>query len=387
MMCKIALLLLIFIARASNASKNMQTYIVHLDKAMMTTSDQSPGNSKEWYKSVIESITELSAEEERESEQPASPQLIHVYERAISGFAAKLSTKQLESLKRLDGFLSATPDEMLSLHTTRSPQFLGLELGKGLWSASYLESDVIIAGDILASYCVDGSLKKKIVKGKIVVCQRGVNSRAAKGEQVKLAGGAGMLMINTDREGEELFADAHILPATSLGATAGKAIKNYLNSTKKPTASIIFKGTVYGKPAPLMAAFSSRGPNEIALFAGKSFTCPKGSTMQPGDLNYPSFAVNFKQNSQTNSVTFKRTVTHVGIPDVTYAVQKNEPNGVSMLIEPQILKFEKPNQKLSYKITFTQNKGSTLQDSSFGFIEWVYSDMYHVRSSVAVTWT
>ncbi|KAK9013816.1 hypothetical protein V6N11_041811 [Hibiscus sabdariffa] len=473
MVCKIALLLLIFIARASNASKNMQTYIVHMDKAMMTTLDQSPDNSKEWYKSVIESITELSAEEKRESEQPSSPQLIHVYKRAISGFAAKLSTKQLESLKRLDGFLSATPDEMLSLHTTRSPQFLGLELGKGLWSASYLESDVIMgvvdsgiwpehvsfddegmppvptrwkgpssstvsntapwimtvaasyldrsfettvklgdgqtfegsslyvgkatnqlplvyansAGDISASYCVDGSLKKKIVKGKIVVCQRGVNSRAAKGEQVKLAGGAGMLMINTDREGEELFADAHILPATSLGATAGKAIKNYLNSTKKPTASIIFKGTVYGKPAPLMAAFSSRGPNEIALFEGKSFTCPKGSTMQPGDLNYPSFAVNFKQNSQTNSVTFKRTVTHVGIPDVTYAVQKNEPNGVSMVIEPQILKFEKPGQKLSYKITFTQNKGSTLQDSSFGSIEWVYSDMYHVRSSVAVTWT
>ncbi|KAE8722166.1 Subtilase family protein isoform 1 [Hibiscus syriacus] len=106
MMGKIVLLLLIFIATASNASKNMQAYIVHMDKTMMTTSDQSPGNSKQWYES--------------------------------------LSTKQLESLKGLDGFLSATTDEMLSLHTTRSPQFLGLEPGKGLWSASYLESDVII---------------------------------------------------------------------------------------------------------------------------------------------------------------------------------------------------------------------------------------------------
>ncbi|KAK8974301.1 hypothetical protein V6N11_034667 [Hibiscus sabdariffa] len=283
MMCTTALLLLVFIATALNASTDMQTYIVHMDKTKMAAPDQSAGNSKELYESVIESLTELSAEEE--------------------------------------------------------------------------------PGDVLASYCVDGSLKKKIVKRKIVVCQRGINSRAAKGEQVKLAGGAGMLMINTEGEGEELFADAHILPATSLGATAGKAIKKYLNSTKKPTAAI------------------------IALFAGKGFTCPKVSNMQPGDLNYPSFAVNFERNSKTNSVTFKRTVTHVGIPDVTYLVQKNEPTGVSVVIKPQILKFQKPGQKLSYKITFTQNKGSTVQDSSFGSIQWVYSDMYHVRSSIAVTWT
>ncbi|KAK8981989.1 hypothetical protein V6N11_037172 [Hibiscus sabdariffa] len=341
MMCKTALLLLVFIATASNASTDMQTYIVHMDKTKMAAPDQSAVNSKELYESVIESLTKLLAEVERESEQQASPQLIHVYKQAISGFAAKLSTKQLESLKRLDGFLSASPDEMLSLHTTRSPQFLGLEPGKGLWSASNLKSDVIIgvvdsgiwpehvsfddegippvptrwkAGDVLASYCVDGSLKKKMVKRKIVVCQRGINSRAAKGEQVKLAGGAGMLMINTEGEGEELFADAHILPATSLGATAGKAIKN---------------------------------------------------------------------------VTFKRTVTHVGISNVTYVVQKNEPTGVSVVIKPQILKFQKPGQKLSYKITFTQNKGLTVQDqdSSFGYIQWVYSNTYHVRSSIAVTWT
>jgi len=48
------------------------------------------------------------------------------------------------------------------------------------------------------------------VKGKIVVCETGVNGRAQKGEKVKLAG-AGMLLINTETGGEELFTDTHIL--------------------------------------------------------------------------------------------------------------------------------------------------------------------------------
>ncbi|XVE77033.1 hypothetical protein DITRI_Ditri13aG0029600 [Diplodiscus trichospermus] len=769
MICKTALLLLlVFSAITSIASMNSQTYIVHMDKTKIAASEHSPGNSKEWHEAVIDSINELTAEEE-ESE-PMSPQLIYVYKTAISGFAAKLSDKQLESLKELDGFLSATPDEMLTLHTTRSPQFLRLELGKGLWNASNLEADVIIgvvdsgiwpehvsfqdegmspvplrwkgaceegtnfsqsncnrkligaraffqgyeaaagridettdyrsardaeghgthtastaagnlvanasifglakgsaggvrytsriaaykvcwsdgcvssdilaaidqaildgvdvlslslgssakpyhsdkiaigafqaikkgifvscsggnsgptsstvsntapwimtvaasyldrsfpttvklgdgqtfegsslyvgratkqlplvygktAGDISAEFCIDGSLTSKLVKGKIVVCQRGINSRAEKGELVKSAGGAGMLLVNIEDEGEELFADAHILPATSLGALAGKAIKRYLNSTKRPTASITFKGTMYGKAAPVMAAFSSRGPNEvgpdvikpditapgmnilaawppmtsptqlesdkrsvlfnvisgtsmscphvsgiaallkslhkdwspaaiksalmttayvldtnngqildvafsnstiatpfafgsghvdpekasdpgliyditpedyqnylcslnyysaseIALFAEDGFTCPKTPTMQPGDLNYPSFALNFRRNNRRrNAVTFRRTVTHVGIRDATYVVKGNAPNGVSMMIEPEILRFEKAGQKLSYKITFTENKGTTSQEFSYGFIDWSYSDIYRVRSFIAVTWT
>ncbi|XVE77036.1 hypothetical protein DITRI_Ditri13aG0029900 [Diplodiscus trichospermus] len=76
--------------------------------------------------------------------------------------------------------------------------------------------------------------------------------------------------------------------------------------------------------------------------------------MQPGDLNYPSFAMNFRRNNRRrNIITFKRTVTHVGIHDVTYVVKGIAPNGVSMVIEPEILRFEKAGQKLSYKITFT----------------------------------
>lgn len=116
----------------------------------------------------------------------------------------------------------------------------------------------------IAQYCIEGSLDPKLVKGKIVACERGINGRTEKGEVVKIAGGLGMILLNSETQGEELFADAHILPATTIGAYAAKIIRSYASSSKKPTASISFIGTVYGdSDAPKMAAFSSRGPSLV----------------------------------------------------------------------------------------------------------------------------
>ncbi|KAL2528367.1 Subtilisin-like protease SBT1.7 [Forsythia ovata] len=83
-----------------------------------------------------------------------------------------------------------------------------------------------------------GTLNPEKVSGKIVLCDRGVNPRVQKGSVVKAAGGAGMVLTNTAANGEELVADAHLLPATA--------------------------GTKLGiEPSPVVAAFSSRGPNSI----------------------------------------------------------------------------------------------------------------------------
>ncbi|KAM7261281.1 hypothetical protein ACFE04_026756 [Oxalis oulophora] len=114
-----------------------------------------------------------------------------------------------------------------------------------------------------SKYCVSGSLNQKLVEGKIVLCQHGQTARAEKGEVVKEAKGAGMLLLNSKYEGEEIFADPHVLPASALGAKASQAIRKYLNSTENPTAQIIFNGTTYNNLAPVMAAFSSRGPSSV----------------------------------------------------------------------------------------------------------------------------
>ncbi|XVE77032.1 hypothetical protein DITRI_Ditri13aG0029500 [Diplodiscus trichospermus] len=754
------LLLLALIAVISSASADKQTYIVHMDRAKITNTYNSLGNSKLWHQTVLDSVADVSSQEEHEA---TPPELIYSYETLFFGFAAKLSAKQLESLKKIDGFVSAIPDKMLSLHTTRSPQFLGLRGSKGLWHSSDLHSDVIIgvvdsgiwpehvsfqdhgmppvparwrgtcekgtkfspsncnrkligarsfyggylalggkingtegylsprdsdghgthtastaAGNLVenanlfglangsaagmrytariavykvcwpgcttvdvlaamvqaiedgvdvlsvslgsvsvaepyyqdyaaiasflaiargifvtfsagnsgpneytavntapwlmtvaastidrsfpttvklgngqtfegssfytgkatkllpvvygktagrkgADYCIAGLLNPKLVKGKIVICEQGFISFAAKGEQVKLAGGAAMLIMSP--QGEDLDTMVNFLPDSLLGALASEAVRKYVNSTKTPTASISFKGTTYGTRAPKVAMFSSRGPNlvgpdvikpdvtapgvdilaawaagtsptqlkhdkrivlfniisgtsmscphvsgiaallkskhrnwspaaiksalmttayttdnrgkpladlafygpatpfalgsghvdpikasnpgliyditpedyveylcslnykdsQIALFV-EGFKCPKKATMQPGDLNYPSFAVNFKHKTQNISITYKRIVINVGIPRSSYKVLVEEPKGVSVIVQPKILKFKKLGQVLSYKVSFIGlNKKKTVPSSSFGSLVWV-SGYYRVRSPIAVTW-
>ncbi|KAL4181065.1 hypothetical protein AMTRI_Chr12g235490 [Amborella trichopoda] len=112
--------------------------------------------------------------------------------------------------------------------------------------------------------CLDGTLVEEKVAGKIVLCDRGVTARVAKGAVVKKAGGVGMVLANTASNGEELVADAHLLPATGVGEKSGEEIKSYLLSDKNPTANIVFLGTkVNIRPSPVVAAFSSRGPNPL----------------------------------------------------------------------------------------------------------------------------
>ncbi|XP_020227173.1 subtilisin-like protease SBT1.5 [Cajanus cajan] len=117
-----------------------------------------------------------------------------------------------------------------------------------------------------SSLCLEGSLDPKFVKGKIVVCDRGINSRTAKGAEVKKNGGVGMILANGVFDGEGLVADCHVLPATSVGATSGDEIRRYIGSSRSPaTATIVFKGTRLGvRPAPVVASFSARGPNPVS---------------------------------------------------------------------------------------------------------------------------
>ncbi|CAA0810957.1 Subtilase family protein [Striga hermonthica] len=119
-----------------------------------------------------------------------------------------------------------------------------------------------------SNLCQPGSLNATQVKGKVVVCDRGGKhlGRAQKGAVVKAAGGVGMILANTEESGgEELLADSHVLPAVAVGQVSGDAIKKYVKTDKKPMAvlSLFGETVVKVKPAPMVAAFSSRGPNVV----------------------------------------------------------------------------------------------------------------------------
>ncbi|KAI5680487.1 hypothetical protein M9H77_01714 [Catharanthus roseus] len=118
--------------------------------------------------------------------------------------------------------------------------------------------------------CMTDSLRKEAVEGKIVVCDRGGSSRVAKGEVVQKAGGVGVVVANVAPQGEGLVADSHIIPGLSITESAANVVRAYINSNKNPQARMIFRGTVVGtKPAPIVAAFSARGPNPETPFVLK----------------------------------------------------------------------------------------------------------------------
>uniref|UniRef100_A0A0D6R414 Subtilisin-like protease fibronectin type-III domain-containing protein n=1 Tax=Araucaria cunninghamii TaxID=56994 RepID=A0A0D6R414_ARACU len=119
-------------------------------------------------------------------------------------------------------------------------------------------------GNKSSNLCLANTLDERLVKGKIVLCDRGISARVDKGNVVKSAGGAGMILANMAANGEELVADSHLLPAAAVGRRVGDAIRRYVKASRKARATIEFEGTVLGvKPSPVVAAFSSRGPSSM----------------------------------------------------------------------------------------------------------------------------
>ncbi|KAJ1381200.1 Peptidase S8/S53 domain [Sesbania bispinosa] len=162
---------------------------------------------------------------------------------------------------------------------------------------------------ISSEYCLKDSLATEKVKGKIVLCDRGQSSRIEKGNIVKSVGGLGMVLANMALEGEELVADAHILPATLVGSKEGNAIKQYLFSNPKSTGTIVFQGTKLGiEPSPVVASFSSRGPNSITpkilkpdlIAPGVNILAAYSRNASPTDLDSDDRRVDFNIISGTS---------------------------------------------------------------------------------------
>jgi hypothetical protein len=76
--------------------------------------------------------------------EDTAPEHLYTYTHVMDGFSAVLTARQLEELKRAEGHVSAFPDTYARLHTTRTPEFLGLTAGSGAWPASKYGADVIV---------------------------------------------------------------------------------------------------------------------------------------------------------------------------------------------------------------------------------------------------
>ncbi|XP_051137400.1 subtilisin-like protease SBT1.6 [Andrographis paniculata] len=70
--------------------------------------------------------------------------ILHVYDTVFHGFSALLTPDAAASLAGHPAVLATFEDRRRRLHTTRSPQFIGLRNQHGLWSESDYGSDVIV---------------------------------------------------------------------------------------------------------------------------------------------------------------------------------------------------------------------------------------------------
>lgn len=120
--------------------------------------------------------------------------------------------------------------------------------------------------------------------GQIVVCQRGTQARIAKSFNVRAAGAGGMILVNTELEGESVIADAHYLPTVHLGQSDGELLRNWLLNSSNARGGI--SGTVSVRnpsTGDVLNSSSSRGP--VATGIMKPDIAAPGTDILAADLN------------------------------------------------------------------------------------------------------
>ncbi|KAL3623585.1 hypothetical protein CASFOL_032401 [Castilleja foliolosa] len=108
-------------------------------------------------------------------------------------------------------------------------------------------------------------------------------------------------------------------------------------------------------------------------------TACKGKSLQPGQLNYPSFSVLF--NNETKVVVHSRVLTNVGCAGSIYTVSVDMPANVKVTVHPKKLVFKNVGDRKRYNVTF-EPKSSTKGMEAFGSIVWK-NDLHEVRSPIA----
>ncbi|PUZ72640.1 hypothetical protein GQ55_2G411200 [Panicum hallii var. hallii] len=134
---------------------------------------------------------------------------------------------------------------------------------------------------LVPSSCMNGDLTPNRIMGKIVVC---MTTLLANETQFRQAGGAGLvLMDSTSWSRDGISTVAFTLPAVILSHTDGEKLRAYLVSSRYPVASFSFAcQTVIGEiRAPMVATFSSRGPNPVVPELLKLDVIAPGSRARP----------------------------------------------------------------------------------------------------------
>ncbi|KAL3499426.1 hypothetical protein ACH5RR_038519 [Cinchona calisaya] len=111
-------------------------------------------------------------------------------------------------------------------------------------------------GPEYASYCIPDGMNAGKVRDNIVFC-----SVVFDGSGVLLANGLGTIMVGSSSVD---VAYNYPLPASVINVEDGVKVLDYIKNTENPLATILVANTLKDISAPIVASFSSRGPNPIS---------------------------------------------------------------------------------------------------------------------------
>ncbi|KAI3982820.1 hypothetical protein MKX01_010303 [Papaver californicum] len=170
---------------------------------------------------------------------------------------------------------------------------LPLEYGENVSNGKCINASVRRCGEL----CLD----RKLVKGKIVICD-GVFGLV----EALNSGAIGTILIDDEFSGDDSL--VYPMSATQLSSKAGKHVKSYFNSTRNPVATILKTESIRDYRAPMVVSFSSRGPNRIIpdiikpdiMAPGVDILAAFSPVANPSDFPNAALSVNYTFISGTS---------------------------------------------------------------------------------------
>lgn len=169
------------------------------------------------------------------------------------------------------------------------PQFAGAGI-----STPYGPARIVLGAQFGSAECAIGSdpdlnatgisspFAGRVFNGEIVVCDRGFHSRAAKVVNAKNAGAGGVILVNSQDQGDTYVSDAYQLPTMQIGFAAGQQLKAWVTASAGSASGRIgsyqlLQSNAFG---PILSTFSSSGPDLGRIFMLRpSLTAPGQATL------------------------------------------------------------------------------------------------------------
>lgn len=122
-------LLLVAMAAVVVAAEERATYIVHMARSAMPA--EYGEDHGEWYGASLRSVS-------------GAGKMLYAYDTVLHGFSARLTAREARDMAAMDGVLAVNPEARYELHTTRTPEFLGIAGNDGLFPQSGTAGDIVV---------------------------------------------------------------------------------------------------------------------------------------------------------------------------------------------------------------------------------------------------